>query len=85
MGYLLDIGKETYLQEHGYTWAPEYDAYIHRDQWKIFTRSYLDDHAFETILARLGEAAVPGQWQIYTSTESEVDIHNIHKHYGAMI
>ena len=82
MGHLLDIGKETYMQEQGYTWSPEFDAYISHEKWKIFTRNYLDDHSFEIIVARLGEEPHIGQWQIYESTESEVDIHNIHRHYG---
>lgn len=83
MGNLLDIGKETYMQEHGYEWVPQFDAYINHEQWKVFTRPYLDDQSFETILAHLAEEPVTGQWKIYTNTESEVDIHNIHKHYGA--
>lgn len=83
MGQLLDIGKETYVQEQGYQWVPEFDAYVSREKWKVFTRTYLDDHTFDTILARLAEENVEGQWRIYTSTESEVDVHNIHKHYGA--
>lgn len=82
MGHLLDIGKETYMQERGYSWAPEFDAFISHEQWKVFTRPYLDDHTFETILAKLAEGPVVGQWQIYANSESEVDIHNIHKHYG---
>ncbi len=83
MGHLLDIGKETYMQEQGYEWVPEFDAYINHAQWKVFTRPYLDDHSFDNILARLAEDPVVGQWRIYTNAESEVDIHNIHKHYGA--
>lgn len=85
MGHLLDVGKETYIKEQGYEWVPEYDSYVSREQWKIFTRSYLDDHSFETILARLADEPTVGQWQIYTSTESEADIHNIHRHYGTPV
>ncbi len=84
MGHLLDFGKETYIQQQGYEWASEFDAFVNRDQWKLFTRAYLDDHSFETIVARLKEEPAPGQWRIYSSTESEVDIHNIHRHYGAV-
>lgn len=85
MGQLLDIGKETYIYDQGYRWVPEYDAYINRERWKIFTRSYLDDHPFETILSKLADEPTIGHWQIYANTESEVDIHNIHLHYGAQI
>ncbi len=83
MGHLLDIGKETYMEEQGYQWAREFDAYISHEKWKVFTRPYLDDHPFDTILAKLEEEGIEGQWQIYANAESEVDIHNIHKHYGA--
>lgn len=82
MGHLLDFGKESYMQEQGYSWVQEFDAYVSRDKWKIFTRTYLDDHSFETILARLKDELTVGHWQIYRSTESEVDIHNVHRHYG---
>lgn len=85
MGHLLDVGKESYIQEQGYGWEPEHDAYINHATWKIFTRTYLDDHAFETILARLAEEPTIGQWKIYTSTESEDDIHNIHRHFGTPV
>lgn len=83
MGNLLDIGKETYLQEQGYKWVPEFESYVNREKWKIFTRTYLDDHSFETILVKLAEEPNSGHWQIYESTESEVDIHNVRRHYGA--
>lgn len=85
MGHLLDIGKESYLQEQGYEWVPEFDAYIKREQWKMFTREYLDDHSFETILAGLADEPKIGQWHIYASAESEVDIHTIHRHYGTPV
>ena len=85
MGYLVDIGKETYIKEQGYTWEHQFDAYVSHENWKIFTRTYLDDHSFETILARLADEPTVGHWRIYTSTESEADIHNIHRHYGVPI
>jgi hypothetical protein len=83
MSHLEDIGKDTYMQEQGYEWVKAYEAYIHRQQWKVFSRNYLEDHSFDDICAKLAEAPVEGKWRVYSNTESEVDIHNIHKHYGA--
>lgn len=85
MGELLDMGKETYMQEQGYEWVPKFDAFINRAQWKIFTRNYLDDHSFDIILERLKDEPLTGQWRIYANTESEVDIHNVRRHYGTPV
>lgn len=82
MGHLDDIGKENYFEKHGYEWVPRFEAYINREQWKVFTRDYINDHSFDTLLVNLEEAPVSGQWTIYTNTESEDDIHNLHRHYG---
>lgn len=83
MGHLEDIGKESYMKEQGYKWVEAYEAYVSQDRWKIFTRNYIEDHTFDTLCAKLAEQPVDGKWQVYANTESEVDIHNIHKHFGA--
>jgi len=83
MGHLQDIGKETYMLEQGYEWVEKYEAFVSHERWKVFTRNYLEDHSFEEIVASLAQAPTEGKWQVYTSRESETDIHNIHKHYGA--
>lgn len=83
MGYLEDIGKETYMQEQGYEWIETYEAFISHEKWKIFTRNYIEDHSFDTLCTKLAEESIEGRWQVYANSESEVDIHNIHKHFGA--
>ncbi|MCW8827773.1 MAG: hypothetical protein OQK94_01820 [Gammaproteobacteria bacterium] len=83
MGHLDDFGKETYMREQGYEWDDTYEAFVSRKQWKLFTRNYLEDHSFDTLRAKLAETPIDGKWQVYANTESEVDIHNIHKHFGA--
>lgn len=82
MAKLEDFGKEIYFEEHGYTWDSRYEAYVNRDEWKIFHKDYIDDHSFDTILVDLREEPRPGHWKIYDNTESPIDIHNINKHYG---
>ena len=83
MGHLEDFGKETYFENHGYVWDHRYESYINKEEWKIFTKNYIDDHSFDILLANLNEDVIPNHWKIYSNTESEIDIHNIHKHYGA--
>lgn len=83
MGQLQDIGKESYMMEQGYEWVEKYESFVSHEKWKVFTRNYLEDHSFDEICASLEQAPTEGRWQVYTSTESEVDIHNIHKHYGS--
>lgn len=82
MGYLQDIGKETYMNEQGYEWVEKYESFISHERWKVFTRNYLEDHSFDEICASIAQPSTEGKWQVYTNTESEVDIHNIHKHFG---
>ena len=85
MAHLEDFGKETYFEEHGYTWDARIEAYVSKSQWKIFTREYIDDHPFDTLLLDLQEEPVPNQWKTYVNAEAPLDIHNVHKHYGAGI
>lgn len=85
MAHLEDFGKESYFEKHGYVWDTRIDAYVNKAQWKIFSREYIDDHSFETLLSRLGEAPVQNHWKIYFNTESPIDVHNVHKHYGVSI
>jgi hypothetical protein len=82
MGHLEDAGKESYFEKHGYDWVPSLESYVSHEQWKVFTRNYIDDHSFDTLLAHLNEEPLIGQWKIYANTESEVDIHTVNKHYG---
>jgi hypothetical protein len=83
MSHLEDIGKETYLQQQGFEWIDAYEAFVHRDQWKIFRRDYLEDHSFDSICEKIAEAPMVGRWQIYSNKEADIDLHTIHKHYGA--
>lgn len=84
MGNLVDAGKESYFQKQGYKWESTLDAYVNREQWKVFKREYIDDHPFGTLLVNLDEPVVEGHWTIYANTESVDDLHAIKKHYGAM-
>jgi hypothetical protein len=81
--HLEDIGKETYLENNGYTWDESYEVYLNKEHWKIFSKEYIEYQPFDTLMARLEEAITPNQWQIYTMRESEEDIHNMRMHYGA--
>ena len=82
MANLEDFGKQTYLEEHGYTWDVRYEAYVNKEDWKMFHKDYLDDHSFDIILVDLGEEPHPGHWKLYVNNESSMDMHNINKHYG---
>ncbi|MFO7592902.1 MAG: hypothetical protein R6X15_02505 [Pseudomonadota bacterium] len=83
MGKLEDIGKETYMKEQGYEWDGAYEAFVSHRDWKIFTRNFLEDHNFDTIREKISAPPTEGKWQVYANNESEEDIHNIHRHFGA--
>ena len=85
MANLEDFGKETYFEKHGYVWDPRVEAYVNKQEWKIFSKEYIDDHAFDILLVNLQEAHPANQWKIYFNTESEADVHNIHRHYAVAI
>ena len=85
MAHLEDFGKETYFENHGYVWDARIEAYVNKEEWKIFSKEYIDDHSFDTLLSSLQEEPVPNQWKIYSNTESPLDVHNVHKHYGVSI
>lgn len=85
MTNLEDFGKQTYFETHGYVWDARTQAYVNKEAWKIFSKDYIDDHPFDTLLANLQEGTVPNQWKIYCNVESSLDMHNIHKHYGLTI
>jgi spermidine/putrescine-binding protein len=82
MAYLEDFGKETYFNNHGYAWDARIQAYVSKADWKIFSKDYIDDHSFDALLVNFQEETVPNQWKIYFNTESPLDVHNVHKHYG---
>ena len=83
MSKLEDAGKEVYFEKKGYIWEVSIDAYVNREQWKVFKREYIDDHSFDTLLADMEAPPVEGRWTIYSNTESEADLHTIKKHYGS--
>ena len=85
MAHLEDFGKETYFEKHGYTWDARSEAYINKAEWKIFSKEYIDDHSFDTLLSNLQEEPSPNQWKVYFNTESSLDVHNVHKHSGVTI
>jgi len=85
MAHLEDFGKETYFEKHGYTWDVRIESYISKAEWKIFSKEYIDDHSFDTLLSNLQEEPSPNRWKIYFNTESPLDVHNVHKHYGVSI
>jgi hypothetical protein len=84
MANLEDIGKETYFEKHGYTWDPRIECYVNKEEWKIFSKDYIDDHSFEILLVNLKEEPSPGKWKFYFDTESPIDVHNLRKHYGVI-
>ena len=85
MANLEDFGKETYFEKHGYSWDAKIEAYVNRQEWKIFSKDYIDDHSFDTLLSNLQEQHNTNQWKIYFNTESPLDVHNVHRHYGVGI
>jgi hypothetical protein len=85
MGNLEDFGKETFFEKHGYRWDPRIEAYVNREEWKIFSKEYIDDHSFDTLLSKLREEHGPNQWKIYFNTEAPMDIRQVHKHYGVTL
>jgi len=85
MAHLEDFGKETYFEKHGYIWDAQIDAYVNKHEWKIFSREYIDDHSFDTLLSNFQEEPVQNQWKVYLNTESPLDVHNVHKHNGVCI
>lgn len=85
MANLEDFGKETYFEKHGYTWDPRTECYVNKEEWKIFSKDYIDDHSFDILLGNFQEESDPGHWKFYLNTESEIDVHNIKKHYGVTI
>lgn len=85
MANLDDFGKETYFEKCGYTWDPRIESYVNKEEWKIFSKDYIDDHSFDILLVKLQEESNPGHWKTYFNTESSVDVHNLHKHYGVTL
>jgi hypothetical protein len=82
MANLEDFGKETYFEKHGYIWDVRIEAYVNKEEWKIFAKGYIDDHSFDTLFSNLQEAPSLNQWKIYFNTESPMDVRNVHNHYG---
>lgn len=85
MANLEDFGKETYFEKQGYTWDARIEAYVNKQEWKIFSKDYIDDHSFDTLLTNLQEQHSANRWKIYFNTESPLDVHNVHRHYGVGI
>lgn len=83
MGNLEDIGKETYLQNQGYTWDERYQVYLNKQHWKIFSKEYIEYQPFDILLANLDDEIIPDHWKIYSISETEQDLHNMRIHYGA--
>lgn len=81
--HLEDIGKESYFENRDYKWDETYEVYLNRDQWKIFSKEYIEFQPFDTLMANLEEEVVSGHWKFYTIKESEEDLHNMRQHYGA--
>ncbi len=84
MANLEDFGKQTYFEDHGYTWDPRIQSYVNKEEWKIFSKDYIDDHSFDILLADLQEESTPDHWKIYLNTESPIDVHNLREHYGVI-
>jgi len=82
MANLEDYGKETYLEKHGYTWDARVESYVNKNEWKLFSKDFIDDHSFDKILAGLNEEPSEGVWKFYINHESPTDVHNMRKHYG---
>ncbi len=82
MANLEDYGKEKYFEEQGYTWDSRIESYVNKEVWKIFSKYYIDDHSFDRLMVNLQEEPSPGKWKFYFNTESPVDVHNLHVHYG---
>lgn len=85
MGKLEDFGKETWFEKHGFVWDTRIEAFVNKEKWKIFSKYYIDDHSFDTLLVNIEEQTVPNQWKIYCNTESPMDVHNVHVHYGVAL
>ena len=85
MAHLEDFGKETYFEKNGYIWDARIEAYVNKSEWKIFSKEYIDDHSFDTLLSNFQEEPSPNQWKVYYNTESPLDVHNARKHYGVNI
>jgi len=85
MAHLEDFGKETYFEKIGYVWDDRIEAYVNKAEWKIFSKEYIDDHSFDTLLSKIQEQPSPNQWKVYFNTESPLDVHNVHKHFGVGI
>lgn len=85
MANLEDVGKQTYLEKHGYSWDQRIESYVNKEEWKIFSKAYIDDHTFDTLLANIQEEPSPGHWKIFTNTESPIDVHNLRTHYGVTV
>ena len=85
MANLEDFGKESYFEKAGYSWDARVNAYVNKQEWKIFSKDYIDDHTFDVLLSNLQEPCTPNQWKIYFNTESAADVHNVHRHYGVGI
>ncbi|MBD3610447.1 MAG: hypothetical protein HUJ30_07840 [Gammaproteobacteria bacterium] len=83
MANLEDFGKETYFEQQGYEWEPRFESYVNKKEWKIFSKEYIDDHSFDTLLANMEDDVTPSQWKIYVNTESSEDVHNMRRHYGS--
>ena len=51
MAHLEDFGKETYFEKNGYIWDARIEAYVNKEEWKIFSKEYIDDHSFDNLLS----------------------------------
>ncbi len=85
MAHLGDFGKQTYFERICYVWDARIEAYGSKEEWKIFSKKYIDGHSFDTLLSNFQEEPSPNQWKMYFNTESPLDVHNLHKHFGVSI
>ena len=84
MANLEDFGKQTYFENHGYTWDARIQSYVNKEEWKVFSKDYIDDHSFDILLADMQEEPTPDHWKVYLNTESPIDVHNLREHYGVI-
>ena len=61
--------KSKILEEAGYVYNFDRQAYVNRKAKKVFSVEFVEDHGEEEIKRRISEPTQTGEWRFYFNSE----------------